>query len=74
MRGVSLALRRGEMFGVVGESGSGKSTVARLMLRLIEADRGRLSFRGRDLMRLRGEALRPERRHCRWCFRTPMAR
>ena len=36
VRGVSLAVARGETHCVVGESGCGKSTVARTLLRLVE--------------------------------------
>ncbi len=43
---VSLAIRPGEVLGLVGESGSGKSTLGRLLLRLIDADAGRLAFDG----------------------------
>ena len=71
VRGVSLTIRRGEIFGVVGESGSGKSTLARLLLRLLEADRGSLRFRGRDLRALKAEALRRERRHMQMVFQDP---
>jgi oligopeptide/dipeptide ABC transporter ATP-binding protein len=71
VRGVSLALRKGETFGIVGESGSGKSTIARLLLRLIDADRGSLHFCGRDLIRLGREDLRRERRHLQMIFQDP---
>ncbi|MRR38560.1 ABC transporter ATP-binding protein, partial [bacterium] len=37
---VHLSIRRSETVGIVGESGSGKSTVARCIVRLIEADDG----------------------------------
>jgi peptide/nickel transport system ATP-binding protein len=59
---VTFDIRRGEVLGLVGESGSGKSTVARLLLRLIEPTAGRVSFEGNDLLSLGPEALRSLRR------------
>jgi oligopeptide/dipeptide ABC transporter ATP-binding protein len=71
VRGVSFALKRGETFGIVGESGSGKSTIARLVLRLIEPTGGGVCFRGRDLASLGKEELRRERRHMQMIFQDP---
>nr|WP_259374342.1 ABC transporter ATP-binding protein [Calidifontimicrobium sp. SYSU G02091] len=44
--GVSFTVRKGETLGVVGESGCGKSTTARLLMHLIEPDRGEIVFDG----------------------------
>ncbi|MCE1235887.1 MAG: ABC transporter ATP-binding protein [Hyphomicrobiales bacterium] len=44
--GVSFSIAKGETLGVVGESGCGKSTTARLLMRLIEPDAGRMVFDG----------------------------
>lgn len=51
---VSFTIGRGETLGLVGESGSGKSTVGRLIMRLDDADAGRIVFDGRDITDLRG--------------------
>jgi oligopeptide/dipeptide ABC transporter ATP-binding protein len=61
LRDVSFRLERGAALGIVGESGSGKSTLARALLRLIEVDRGTISFEGQPLLALRGAALQRQR-------------
>jgi peptide/nickel transport system ATP-binding protein len=49
---VSFALKRGTTTAIVGESGSGKSTVARMVLGLLDATSGTVEFDGRDIMKL----------------------
>jgi ABC-type microcin C transport system duplicated ATPase subunit YejF len=68
---VDIAVRRGETLGVVGESGSGKTTLARLIVRLLRPDSGRIDFHGTDLSRLSRSALRPYRRRIQMVFQDP---
>jgi ATP-binding cassette subfamily B protein len=46
---VSFALEPGEVLGVVGRTGSGKTTLGRLLLRLYDPTRGRITLNGQDL-------------------------
>ena len=84
INGVSLHLMRGETLGLVGESGSGKSTVARLLLRLIEPTSGNIVYRGAsdrddtktltyDLMRVTPREMRRLRRKLAIVFQDPYA-
>ena len=43
---ISFSLERGDIFVLAGESGSGKSTVAKLILRAIRPDSGKIFFDG----------------------------
>jgi peptide/nickel transport system ATP-binding protein len=72
-RQVNFTILKGETLGLVGESGSGKSSVARLVMRLIEADRGTVRIGETDLTKLAGKALRAERHRIQMIFQDPFA-
>ncbi len=68
---VSLAVGEGETLGLVGETGCGKSTLARLMLNLLEPDAGVVRWRGEDVTHARGARLRALRRERQLVFQDP---
>ncbi len=70
---VSLQIARGETLGVVGESGSGKSTVARMVLGLIEPTAGEVRFDGEVVATAKGSRLRWMRRRMQPVFQDPFA-
>jgi ABC-type glutathione transport system ATPase component len=70
---VSFAIRRGETLGLVGESGSGKSTVARMLLRLVEPTAGEVRYEGRDLLAYGSHKMREMRRRMQIVFQDPYA-
>ena len=70
---VELELKRGETLGIVGESGSGKSTVARCIVRLNDADDGKILLGDTDLRPLGRAAMRPFRAKIQMVFQDPFA-
>ena len=70
---ISFAVYPGETLGLVGESGCGKSTLARTILRLIEPHQGSIEFYGKNITKLRGEAMQILRRELQIIFQNPFS-
>ncbi len=71
--GVTFSIKKDRVFALVGESGCGKSTVARLILRLIDPEGGEVFFKGKDIFSLKGEELKKYRRSVQIVFQDPFA-
>ncbi|KDN83299.1 ABC transporter ATP-binding protein [Kitasatospora cheerisanensis] len=69
--GVSFTLDKGETLGIVGESGCGKSTLAKVLMNLERATAGQVLYKGEDISRLSGPALKAVRRNIQMVFQDP---
>ena len=68
---VSFTIKGGKTLGLVGESGCGKTTVARLILKLLEADEGKIVFGGQDITDLSEAEMKPLRKEIQIIFQDP---
>ncbi|HCR3982232.1 TPA: glutathione ABC transporter ATP-binding protein GsiA [Kluyvera ascorbata] len=70
---VSFDLWGGETLALVGESGCGKSTTGRALLRLVESQKGTITFNGERIDLLSAHQLQPLRRDIQIIFQDPYA-
>jgi len=70
VRGVSLAIKQGQAYGLIGESGCGKSTILRAMVGLVAHDHGDFIFDGQPVPKYRN---REFLRRIQMVFQDPYA-
>jgi phospholipid/cholesterol/gamma-HCH transport system ATP-binding protein len=70
LRGVDLAVERGETFTILGGSGSGKSVCLKHLIGLLRPDRGQVLVAGRDITGLSEHALIEVRTHVSMVFQS----
>ena len=65
---LSFEIDRPAFIGIIGRSGAGKSTFLRMMNRLTDASSGEILFEGREILTLRGAAMRAWQSQCAMIF------
>lgn len=70
---VSFDLYPGSTFGLVGESGCGKTTVGRTILRLYDADGGKVLFNGTDVHKVNNRDYHKLTKQMQMIFQDPYA-
>lgn len=70
---ICLNFYKGQTLGIVGESGCGKSTFMRMVVSLEQPTEGEILYRGQNVAKLKGEALRQHRRNIQMVFQDPAA-
>ena len=71
LQSCSLQIAAGEAVGMMGPSGCGKSTLARVLLRLLPTDSGRIIFQTQDVTQLSQKQLKPFRQQVQFISQRP---
>jgi oligopeptide/dipeptide ABC transporter ATP-binding protein len=69
--GVDFEIEEGKTLGLVGESGCGKSTIARIILKLLALDEGKIIYKGKNVHDLSEKEMKPFRKEIQIVFQDP---
>ena len=70
LEGVDLEINRGESITIIGQSGCGKSVLLKHIIRLLEPDKGKIFFDGKDLSELNFNQLNSVRQRTGMLFQS----
>ena len=68
LKGINLDFEESGLTAIIGPSGTGKSTLIRIINRLVDPSSGSILFKGEELSRIEGRALREARRRIGMVF------
>lgn len=73
VRGIDVAVRKGETIGIVGESGCGKSTLARMLVGLDRPTEGNITLSGSDMNYLISDDRHALSKRIQYVFQDPIS-
>lgn len=60
LRNFNLEIKKGEKVAIIGRTGSGKSTIAQLLLRMYDTEKGTIEFDGKNIKQIKLQSLREQ--------------
>lgn len=73
LKNVDIEIAKGEVVGLIGESGCGKTTLAMILMKLLEPDNGRVTIDGMEITDIGQRAYRKNRGFVQMVFQNPHA-
>lgn len=70
LKGVNITVNKGETLVILGRSGTGKSVTIKCLVRLVEADKGKIKLFGTDITNLGGRELNEIRTRIGFMFQN----